>query len=111
MKSVQLGIARFCGSSYPFRNSFSDSIISVSLPFAPSPVFLSTFSTILIIFNADSSPLYLGWKFNFEELPICQSMLAEVVHLKQNNSPGCHISGDVFLPKDKGQFVLTPIEV
>eukprot|EP01084_Bolivina_argentea_P261141 441179_1 len=45
-----------------------------------------------------------GWKFNFEELPICQSTLAEVVHLKQNNSPGCHISGDVFLPKDKGRI-------
>ncbi len=37
---------------------------------------------------------------------MCKSELADIVRLKQSNSPGCHISGDILIPTDSGrQFV------
>ncbi len=49
--------------------------------------------------------LCLGWKHDFRNVPQCMKVLAEIQSLKDGDTLGCHITGNILIPTDKGQFV------
>ncbi len=50
--------------------------------------------------------LCLGWNYrDVKKLPECVEVLAELKRLKDASALGCHVTGNIYMPTNRGQFV------